>query len=41
MIQGETLLPYMERGRRADADNLRQFQELVSGNAGLFIVVLN
>ena len=41
MIQGETLLPYMERGRRANADNLRQFQQLVSGNAGLFIVVLN
>jgi hypothetical protein len=41
LIQGETLLPYMQKGRRADADNLLQFEELVSGNAGLFVLVLN
>lgn len=41
MIQGHTLLPYMERGRRINANSLRQFEALVGGDAGLFIVVLN
>jgi hypothetical protein len=41
MIQGHTLLPYMERGRRIGTDSLLRFEALVGGNAGLYVVILN
>ena len=41
IIQGHTLLPYMEQGRRIGTDSLRRFEALAGGNAGLFVVILN
>jgi hypothetical protein len=41
MIQGGTLVPYMEQGRLVDSTSLRAFQQLVGGDAGLFMLVLN
>ena len=41
LIQGESLLPYVETGPRVDGNNLRMFEQLVSGDAGLFMVILN
>jgi hypothetical protein len=41
IIQGQTLVPYMEQGRRIDARNLMMFDQLVAGDAGLFMVILN
>lgn len=41
MIQGETLVPYMEQGRRIDSNSLMLFDQLMQGNAGLYMVILN
>ncbi len=41
MIQGVTLLPYMEQGRLIDGTNLMMFEQLFQGDAGLYMVVLN
>jgi hypothetical protein len=41
IIQGQTLVPYMEQGRRIDARNLMAFEQLVAGDAGLFMIILN
>lgn len=41
IIQGQTLVPYMEQGRRIDGRNLMMFDQLVAGDAGLFMVILN
>lgn len=41
LIQGETLLPYARTGPLADTDALRQFEALIGGNAGLYMVMLN
>lgn len=40
-VQGYGLLPYMEQGRLIGMTNLNLFTELVGGNAGLYMVVLN
>ncbi len=41
LIQGHTLVPYMEKGQLISGTNLMMFNEMVSGDAGLFMVVLN
>jgi hypothetical protein len=41
MIQGRTFLPYARKGPLIDANNWRQFERLVQGDAGLFAVFLN
>lgn len=41
LVQGQALLPYMERGPVIDGRNLRLFEQLVGGDAPLFMVVLN
>lgn len=41
MIQGRTLLPYIERGPIMEGAALGRFNRLVSGDAGLFMVILN
>lgn len=41
LIQGETLVPYMETGRRIDAEALRRFSDMLGGQAGLYMVILN
>ena len=41
MIQGETFLPYAERGPLANTRALRDFEALVGGDAPLFMVWLN
>jgi hypothetical protein len=40
-VQGVGLLPYMEDGPRVSADNWRQLQQLVRGDAALFAIWLN
>ncbi len=40
-VQGWGLVDYMERGPTISADNLRQFDALVSGNTGLMAFLLN
>lgn len=41
IIQGEGVAPYLERGERINPRSLRQFERLMGGNAGLFMVILN
>lgn len=41
LIQGETLVPYMELGTRVNGASLRAFEQLVGGDAPLFMLVLN
>jgi hypothetical protein len=41
LFQGFTLVPYMEKGPVISGTNLMMFTEMVGGDAGLFIVVLN
>lgn len=41
MIQGRTFLPYLERGPTMSGGAFSRFEILVSGNAGLFMVILN
>ena len=41
IIQGEGVLPYLEEGTRMSGNSLRQFQRMVGGDAGLFMVILN
>ena len=41
MVQGVTLLPYMEHGRLIDGTSLMMFSDLMQGDAGLYMVVLN
>ncbi len=41
MIQGRTFLPYIERGPVMDGAALRRFEAMMSGQAGLFMVLLN
>ncbi len=40
-IQGYGLLPYMERGPLISGQSLMAFDQLVQGNAGLYMIVLN
>lgn len=41
IIQGEGVLPYLEEGTRMSGRSLTQFQRMVGGNAGLYMIVLN
>lgn len=41
LVQGAALLPYLRQGRLIDAAALRQFEALLGGNAGLYMVILN
>ncbi len=41
IIQGYTVAPYAEQGRVIDSQNMRAFEQLVGGNASLFMVILN
>lgn len=41
MMQGEAFVPYFEKGDVIGSQNLRQFERLMGGDAGLFAVVLN
>jgi len=41
MVQGEAFVPYLEKGLLISNQNVRQFERLVDGDAGLFAVVLN
>lgn len=41
LIQGETLLPYARQGPLANMASLRQFEAMIGGNAGLYMVMLN
>ena len=41
LFQGETILPYAQVGRRIDGQSLRQFEDLLGGDALLFAVILN
>jgi len=41
MAHGAVLVPYMRPGRLIDGNSLRQFEQLLSGNAGLYMVILN
>jgi len=40
-VQGGALVPYMERGRLVSFEALQRFQEMVRGNAGLYMIILN
>lgn len=40
-VQGSGLLPYMERGPLADTNNLRIFEQMVTGDALIFSFLLN
>ncbi len=40
-VQGTSLVPYMERGRLVSFDALRRFEDMVRGDAGLYMVILN
>ena len=41
LLQGTALLPYLEDGPLIDGTSLAQFEQMVGGNAGLYMVVLN
>lgn len=41
MIQGADLLPYARTGRVMSWDSLARFDQMVQGDAGLFMVILN
>ena len=41
MIQGGDLLPYAQPGRLISWDSLWRFEQLMQGDAGLFMVILN
>jgi hypothetical protein len=41
MIQGVDLLPYAQTGRLISWESLARFDQLVQGDAGLFMVILN
>jgi hypothetical protein len=41
LIQGHTLVPYMEKGSLVTGTSLIMFEQLVAGDAGLYMVVLN
>ncbi len=41
MIQGGDLLPYAQAGRLMSWDSLMRFDQLMQGDAGLFMVILN
>jgi hypothetical protein len=41
LIHGEAALPYMERGPLASGRSLQEFERLMRGDAGLFMVILN
>ena len=41
MIQGGDLLPYAQSGRLMSWDSLMRFDQLMQGDAGLFMVILN
>ncbi|MFB2533384.1 hypothetical protein ACEYYB_13575 [Paracoccus sp. p4-l81] len=40
-LQGTEALPHAKAGQLINADSLRQFEALVGGNAGLYMVLLN
>lgn len=40
-VQGMSLLPYVEQGPLIEGQSLRLFSEMVGGDAGLFMVLLN
>ena len=41
VIQGEVFLPYIEQGPLINDGSLRRFEQLLGGDAGLYMVVLN
>ncbi len=41
LVQGMDLLPYIRPGRLIGGDALWQFEALIGGNAGLYMVILN
>ncbi|EBA12250.1 hypothetical protein [Roseobacter sp. CCS2] len=41
IIQGEGVLPYLEEGTRMSGRSLTQFQRMLGGDAGLYMIVLN
>lgn len=41
MAQGKDLLPYMRQGRLISSDSLWRFEQLMAGDAGLYMVILN
>ena len=41
IIQGEGVLPFLEEGTRMSGNSLTQFQRMLGGDAGLFMVILN
>ena len=41
LVQGVTLVPYMEHGLLMDGTSLTMFDQLMQGDAGLFMVILN
>ena len=41
IIQGETVLPYVERGQRADGQSIQAFQRLLGGDAAFYALILN
>ena len=40
-IQGGALVPYMERGRLVSFTALQRFEQMMMGNTGLYMVILN
>ncbi len=40
-VQGVSLLPYVETGRLVSADSLARFDQMMQGDAGLYMVILN
>jgi hypothetical protein len=41
MLHGVDLLPYIRTGRLMGWDSLRQFENMMAGNAGMYMVMLN
>jgi len=41
IVHGMTLVPYMRQGRLINGDSLWRFEQMVQGDAGLYMVLLN
>jgi len=41
IIQGEGVLPYLEEGTRMSGRSLTQFQRMLGGDAGLYMIIFN
>jgi hypothetical protein len=41
IIQGEGVLPFLEEGTRMSGRSLTQFQRMLGGDAGLYMIIFN